>query len=550
MPQGMTPVGRSRYQANSRAESSASAPDAPEDSDNDHSRTNHDGSATRRSSTPNGGDGFWTLGAGVAAAVVSALYVGFVDYYAVNAPKGDEWVSVIPFVHNSLHGHLTLSALWAQEFNESHMFVPNLIFVASGRFDHLDFKAIILLSALMFVAAYGLGIVLLRRYLGRRLTWLPVASVGVVWFSLVDYENALWSFQVAWYLVIFFFLLALWFLLGRWTRHQTFVFALAIVATVAASCSAIQGFLIWPIGLLCLLWKASADGPKSYRKPAIWVLGAGLMALAYFIQYNFSAAHSGCLVSQQKCSLGYSLHHPGETASFFLALLGNLFGYEPDFAVHANSAYAWTHQIAGAVFLVVVLLALARMLRDRRRDDRIPLPMALLTFGLAFDLMVSTSRVGEGVPSALDSHLSMAQPILLAGIVIYAWGNPMPRCSDNRDAKGLTPRSRLPLATLLALVVVFQVTLSTGVGVVQGGHIRQQQVAEARVVVNLARIPKSAQGCEVDVVVWDNLFGQLQAILAALPLVKYLEQDQLSVFAPGAHRTWVTQGPPQIPGCK
>jgi len=37
--------------------------------------------------------------------------------------------------------------------------------------------------------------------------------VGLIWFSLADYFNALWAFQFAWYLILFFFVLMLYLLL-------------------------------------------------------------------------------------------------------------------------------------------------------------------------------------------------------------------------------------------------------------------------------------------------------------------------------------------------
>ena len=37
----------------------------------------------------------------------------------------------------------------------------------------------------------------------------PSPVIGVVWFSLADYQNALWAFQVSWYLTVFFFVMML-----------------------------------------------------------------------------------------------------------------------------------------------------------------------------------------------------------------------------------------------------------------------------------------------------------------------------------------------------
>ncbi len=61
-------------------------------------------------------------------------------------------------------------------------------------------------------------------------------------------------------------------------------------------------------------------------------------------------------------------------------------------------------------------------------------------------------------------------------------------------------------------------------------------------------VPKGDKWVSV-LTVWDNLLPPLQGLLAALPLVKILREDRLSVFAPSAYRAWATQGPPEIAGC-
>jgi len=56
-----------------------------------------------------------------AALAVPVIYLLYVATYAVDVPQLDEW-GRIPLLNASLHGHLTLGALWAQ-YNESRMFV-------------------------------------------------------------------------------------------------------------------------------------------------------------------------------------------------------------------------------------------------------------------------------------------------------------------------------------------------------------------------------------------------------------------------------------------
>src|SRR6202035_2875903 len=105
----------------------------------------------------------------------------------------------------------------------------------------------------VFVASFGLFLLVLQSYLARRLTAVSVLATGVVWFSLADWQNALWGFQFAWYLILF-LLMAMLCLLTSVDRRGPVVFAGALVVAVAASYSSAQGVFLWAVGLLCLVW--------------------------------------------------------------------------------------------------------------------------------------------------------------------------------------------------------------------------------------------------------------------------------------------------------
>src|ERR1700683_2389464 len=184
------------------------------------------------------------IGVVATAVAISVLYLLFVIHYSMNVLYADDW-NVVPLIHAAQHGHLTLSALWAQH-NENRMLVPNLVFVGLGVFTHDNIGVVITLSAVVFIATYAILLASFRSYLDRSLTALPVLIVGVVWFSLVDWQNALWAFQFAWYLILFFLVAMIYSLQRQW-------FVVAVVFAVLASFSSFQGLALWPVGALWLL---------------------------------------------------------------------------------------------------------------------------------------------------------------------------------------------------------------------------------------------------------------------------------------------------------
>ena len=255
------------------------------------------------------GDGRWTFASWArrhnalltiaSAGIAPILYLLYLDHYAVNSFVDDDW-SVVPLVHGALHGHLSLSLLWSQH-NESRIVVGNIVDVLFGYADRLDVRAIIFFSALVFIASYIGLLALFRKYTSRPLTPIPVLVIGVVWFSLADYQNALWAFQVSWYLTVFFFVMMLCALLLPEDRRPLW-FAAAVVLAVAASLSTVQGFLSWPIGAICLLWPGWS---RRLRTPVTIWLGAMIVTVGVYVHgyefsegdYLFRAGHSAPRVS-------------------------------------------------------------------------------------------------------------------------------------------------------------------------------------------------------------------------------------------------------------
>ena len=182
------------------------------------------------------------------ASLTPIVYLVFIDRFAINAFYEDDW-SIIPMVHAAVHGHLALSQLWGQ-YNESRLFSQNVIVVLFGFVDGLNLRSVIFLSAAVLIASYAGVLILVRQYLGK-LTPITVLVVGVIWFSLADVENALWAFQVSWYLTVFFFVTMLVALLIP-NNHRTAWFVIAVLLASAASLTTVQGFLCWPVGAICL----------------------------------------------------------------------------------------------------------------------------------------------------------------------------------------------------------------------------------------------------------------------------------------------------------
>ena len=246
----------------------------------------------------------WIIAAVGAPAVLYAFYV---YHYSVNVPIIDDW-QVMPVVASAIHGHLEIGTLWGQ-WSDSREVMGRLALITFGLVDHLNERTVMLFNAGVFTATYGLVLLLFRSYLARQLTPLPVFVLAIVWFSLVDWASALWAIEVNGYLCLCFLVLTLYLLLVR-EDHARLMFGLGVAAAVMASLSFVDGFVAWPLGLICLVWSSK----KSMTELATWVIAGVVTTVVYF--HGYSSHNVQCF---SNCSLTYGLSHLGKLIHMILS---------------------------------------------------------------------------------------------------------------------------------------------------------------------------------------------------------------------------------------
>jgi hypothetical protein len=414
-----------------------------------------------------------------AAAVVPILYLLFVDHYAVNSFLDDDW-SVVPIVHAALRGHLSFGLLWNQYY-ESRLLLGNVIDVLFGFVDRLDVRAMIMFDAVVFIAAYAVLLVLVRKYLRRRLGPLMVLALGAIWFSLADVQNTFTAFQGSWYLTVLLFMSMLCVLIISDGRRPL-LFAGAVVLALAASLSTVQGFLCWPIGAIIILWP-----PRSRRRrPELgtWALTMLVTMAVYLRGYKFNAANT-CLDAAQ-CTTHYELRHPLTTFGFFFGLIGNVIpGQQQTWVTSIVHDPARFVLLGMAIFAVAVFIVVQSW-RLRAHREHTPLPAVLIVFSLLFDVTIAAGRGGTGTAGAVShNRYVMANLILLTGIFIYGLARvPLARrrwVASRRGALAYVPGLVL---TLLAMFLAVQVVCATSFGITNARSDHVGRILEAQLFVS------------------------------------------------------------------
>ena len=340
--------------------------------------------------------------AGVAAVLLLipvALYFLFIHHYGVNAIYYDQWNDVALLTHtryfsHTYAGHTTIGMLWAQH-NENHTFFPNLVVLALGAVTNLNILTELYLSAVLLLIALVLVILAHRQDVPRtRLVfYLPVAFLV---FTLGQFENTLLGYQLWLYLVIA-ILAATIFLLNLRRVSWIILFA-AIAMAVMGSYSALDGLVIWPAGLVVLLWK---NRPRAFV--LTWLISGIATTGLYFYHYDFAAASGGGHV--------YVLVHPLSAVEFFFFAIGDLMGK----TIPQSPAASDPHIVAigvGVFLLAVVCLAIYGRHRSLSRS---PVGPALICFGTLFAILVTIGRAHFGLWAASQSRFVTEDLLILVG---------------------------------------------------------------------------------------------------------------------------------------
>jgi hypothetical protein len=363
---------------------------------------------------------------GVGFAVPVIGYLVLLRHYQVDSLIADQWYDV-PVIRAS-YGHFPdWTSLWSLH-NGNRILFPNLIVVALAHTVHYNIEVEQYLSFLMLLGATALFIFSHKRRSPDTpmLFYCPIAFLTL---TFAQWQNTLWGFQMAWYLVLL-ALAATIALLDRPTLTlPTFVAAAA--AAIVGSYSSTQGLLIWPVGLLLLYLRS-----RTKWTFVSWIAVTGTTAALYF--YNFVDANGGRADNPRN-----ALEHPWIAIKFYIYLLGDVVGVPLKQGVPANGAV----MVFGVVILALALLVLIKWGFRRDEHSGVPIGIALIVFGLLFDLLLTEDRVIFGIWAAAQSHYTTNDVLVLAGIYMTTLGGLSSRLATSNKDSGERAR-RLPDGTI------------------------------------------------------------------------------------------------------
>ncbi len=442
------------------------------------------------------------LGSDIAAALVFAFLTVeaflFVHHFAVNAIFADQWTD-IALIRHADQGTFSFLTMWAQH-NENRILFPNLVVLVLSATTHFNVGVEDLVSTFLWWATTA-ALIVAHKLRSRSTPWIfycPPAALLLLFYPLTD---ALFGAQIGWFFTLAGLAGALFFLdrpmLSRW------MMVAAIGAGMVGSFSAIEGLFIWPAGLVLLLLRR-----RTLALVTAWVISGVVAGILYFVDFDFASSGG---------NLSYVFHHPTASIEYFFSSIGNIAG-----TTFANRPDAFNDGVLTLGILVFAIAAWAVVRTVRRRpSDGSPIGVALITFGLVFEVFSTLGRLQLGLVSAgrfsiftfmiwFGVYLALLPPFRPAELgapgvmsvlsrMALVPGPPRPEVDPTGSSESATPTASYPWDALISLgaiavfvlLMVSQALQGTQAGLDNARAWRSQLLGVADVTANIDKAPDS-----------------------------------------------------------
>jgi hypothetical protein len=329
------------------------------------------------------------------------LLVWLVASFSVNVPFWDQW-ELVELFDKVAAGSASLRDFFAQQ-NEHRLFFPRLIFVGFAFVSkwniRLELCLSILLAIVTFLAIYKIATTQENKN-GRIIHFFNILSCILI-FSLVQHENWLWGFQVAWLFINACVTLSVFILTVPQKWLPVSRLTLSALCCFIASFSSAHGLLSWLAVAPAL---ASVEGNIRQKKIRLllWMLFFALSFAIYSMGYQKPISHPDTF---------FFLKKPLIALNYFLTILGYPIG-----------KLVFTPFIGGLLISLTFLFFNIYSLKNYQSEftHKATPWLSLGWFATLFALMTTVGRAGLGVEQATASRYTTVI-ILLVISCLQMW---------------------------------------------------------------------------------------------------------------------------------
>jgi hypothetical protein len=411
----------------------------------------------------------------------------FITAFGVNVPFWDDF-QIIPYIAAQQSRTLTFESLFALH-NENRILFPRLVMLATAQVTHFNLKAEMYLYWFCLCLICCLVLIAFTQVHGlTHRSVLLFAPFTFLLFSLRQWENLLWGWEICWGMAAFFLVFALYLLQVR--SHATLCLLLAIAGGAIASFSLLSGLLVWPVGLFEIVYLSRARTDRHFwlQRSALW-LAAGAAVFAIYFHGFARASYVPPTPSV--------FQHPFEEIQYFLAAVG------------APLSVEWRTAVVFGALLCMLILSIFRQMDEPRSERPLDVSLAVATLGFLSAGVLTVGRSGYGVDQALSSRYTIFGLIGIGALYLFflthfGWRQPF---------------EALAKTVMLSLLAI-GIAVGYGTGLPAGRDLLSLRLAQATFVRSYATRP------------YTTLAGLTPGdpITFTVPQLVYMDREGLSLF--------------------
>jgi len=323
----------------------------------------------------------------IVLSVVPLIFlVSQIHKYKVDVPVWDQW-DFVPVLEKTYEQNLTFKDLW-EPHNEHRLFFPRIVMIILA--DISDWN---LSYELYFNVVLAFGIFLLLAYQVKTTLasskkfislWI-IPAISIIVFSLNQWENWLWGWNIQILLNIFSVVGAVVLLANLNLNWGKFI--LAVLLTTIATYSYANGLIFWLIGIIILFLLPLPDSKKK-KFVIFWGVMGIICIYVYFLGYQKPLHHP---------ALSLFLEYPWKFFKYVLVYLGTT-PLSSD--VHPQVAF-----LTGLAGLIVFITASVMLKGYYQKKLSVLLPyFSLSSYALASAILTGIGRAGFGELQAMSSR--------------------------------------------------------------------------------------------------------------------------------------------------
>lgn len=322
------------------------------------------------------------------AAIPAVLCLIFICCFGVNVVYYDDF-AMIDLAKKINDLGWNFETLFARHF-EHRIFFPRLLILPVAYLSHFNSVAqmltsFALLSLIAFVVA---NYIVQRKDVSDKKKYFFITIVSFLVYSLAQWGNLLWGFQVGFFMVLLFPILSYYYLYLMFRaenkKKRNLYFAAALLTAFIAAFSSAQGLISWIVGaiLMCIMFRKN-----TFTSPYFitWLIVGLFVYVAFF--YNLGAIGNRSIEADV-------LGNPLRVLIFIFSLIGNSM---------LPKAFGSLMTVAG-VFIVGFVLTTGIVLWQKKKNlQEFVFPIALILNGLFVTAMIAFGRIEIGTASRFTS---------------------------------------------------------------------------------------------------------------------------------------------------